>query len=485
MRNEQNDVYVFTALTSSKGLSGSNGGVIAENTSKMFKITDGFKAKDIQYCTRIYSAEMHTIYFYVLSEDNDVYKITIKPGVANSSESLEYKVPLTCTTEKLDFPETVSKLVVTEEEGNYALTSSGNVYAWYNTAAVGATDQDYISIDSITGEDKPSISTDHSDKKLGFSDGERHDTPTKLPVSNISQIVDAGANGGVVVYLSNDGDVYRVDDEVSSDTNGKIIKLDNLSGTKKLYRVENLPEERGGDNTSTYSVEIFGVTADNELVKYKLDCKAKGSIDKKFGTLDSSAEPISVAFGSGYINGDTILSDDDLGNYVFKLDDGSYVRNNHNSSDLQKYADVSGDVDYKMIVGNLWFSKDNKVDYYSSTLDKIPNTKIAENIKEVNLIKSTGFYYDTAGFEYLNIPESARGSMIYANDGSVKVEYYSVTNDSSKSSNTIQSMDVDASVYGNGTRGVLVPTSDGKYNVCTKGSSAGESKVVDTIEIPD
>lgn len=483
MRNTENDVYVLTGLTDSSGY-------LTKNTANIFKVTDGFTAADIQYCTTEYHSSRHDVYFYIFTEDHNIYKTTIYPGKGNYSEPYEYEKPVTCTTEKVEVPEAVSKLVTTEKYGNYALTKEGNVYAWYNYLK-GTPSADYRDLDN-DGKEIVSSSFSETEEIIGFSDGKRHDTPTKLPLKDVKDIVTLNSSGDAIAFLTNSGEVYRCNDSAFAGERGKMLKLDGLDKIKKLYRIEDYLADCGvsSDNSDVFALAF----TDNDLIKvYSLDCSSFDSREEKCSLSNTSVtEFIPEADNFLYNEGTVQVFGNDFENYVFNATDGRYYQGDSGKRVSEIAIDIPSD-DYMGIVNDLWLNKKGEVFYYGERC-QIDNCKVAENVKAINYISAFQIAVNRVGFEYLETPKEEQGdcyclNMLYFKDGSTKLAVVNEGGADDTSKYSIKLQDVDSSIYGNGTRGVLVPTADGKYQVCTKNNYSADNPnkqlVVDEIEIPE
>lgn len=483
MRNTENDVYVLTGLTDSSGY-------LTKNTANIFKVTDGFTAADIQYCTTEYNSSSHDVYFYIFTEDHNIYKTTIYPGKGNYSEPYKYEKPVTCTTEKVEVPEAVSKLVTTEKYGNYALTKEGNVYAWFNYLK-GESCADYRDLDA-EGEEHLSSSVEETDDTIGFADGKRHDTPTKLPLKDVKDIVNLQASGDSIAFLTNSGEVYRSNDSVVVGDRGKMIKIDGLDKISQLIRIEDTASEQIGKSANS-DQKALAVTENGLIKLYSLDCYSVGEREEK---CPLSATSISNLIPNAdfyfYNDGVVSLRDDDLENYVIDAADGKYYEGEGGDYFQECPSKILSD-DYLGIVNSLWITKTNDV-YFFGSRSQADNCKVAENVKAINAIGTSFFGRQNPGFEYLETPKAEQGdfyclNMLYFKDGSTKLAVVNAGGVDDTSKYSIKLQDVDSSIYGNGTRGVLVPTADGKYQVCTKNNYSADNPnkqlVVDEIEIPE
>lgn len=73
-------------------------------------------------------------------------------------------------------------------------------------------------------------------------------------------------------------------------------------------------------------------------------------------------------------------------------------------------------------------------------------------------------------------------------DGSIKIQYGNLSKQEGSNkpmSVTPVLIDADASLYGNGAHGIIVPGADGKYDIRSYNSDENGMIVVNTVEIPE
>lgn len=463
MRNENNDVYVLMGFCEKE-----NGKHLVGETFEVKKVTNGFKAYKLLYSKGITYGDDR--YFYIWDDKGNIHKCTIHIGKYSSGTIIDKNV---LTTEEMDIPGEIISFDTTHSSGNYVLTKEGDVYAWYNSVngSPGSDYQTYLDFKEVVKS-----GDDLKENTIGFTDGMRHDTPTKLPLSNIKQMFSMKDEYDRV-YLSNSGEVYRRFYE-----SGKVeyVKLDKLEDIKEFYPTESSSYAVGINSKNEAEVYYLGkFYSDNDTrikktalsgVKFE---KAIRICDRYFFKEKKDALRDVWQQGDDYI---FVTYDSNHGREYYKVKDDKvslYVPDYDDTVNFDKNIDyVSMNNDYT----DIWLDKSGTVYWYSNA-NKDDKYIIAQNVRGYTILDIHNYYipydYDNGQFN------TGIKTVIYQKDGKVKA----FCGDKVKKG-TGSIIELDFSYFGNGTYGRLVPGENGKYNVCNRMEKDGSYSVAAELELP-
>ncbi len=467
MENENKDVYVLMGFCDDEG-----GSHLVGDTFEIKKVTDGFKAKKLVYSSALDSYGDDR-YFYIWDENDKIHKCTIHIGQYSDGTIIDKN---TLQSEEIDIPENIVDFQVTRSSGNYVLTEDGNVYAWYNTVN-GSLGSDYSTYENF--KEVIFSGDDLKENTVGFSDGLRHDKPTKLPLSNIKQMFSLKDEHDRV-YLSNSGEVYRR--FTDSDNKVEFVLLENLNDIQYFYPTDSSAYAVGVNSNheaELYYLGKFYSQKDTRIIKTALSGasfeKAVNIYDSCFfkqekdGLRDIWCQGEYCIFSVYTSNHGTeyyTVKDDKVSLYVPSYDETvefdttiDYLSMNDNYTDI--WLDKSGTL--------YWYNNANKNEKYI----------LAENVRGYRILDHHSDFipYAYAETQFLN---SGNTTVFFLNDGSVKA--YS-TDRVKKGEGEI--VELDANYYGNGTYGMFVPGENGKYKVCDKMKKDGSYKVAAELELPE
>lgn len=453
LRNEENQVYVLMGFYDKSYYN------LIGGTFEIVKLTDGFKASRIYQCIDYKDNKIHgdvsenNVYFYIKDNLNNYYKCTLHRGKYVNGK-VDEKNSVSC--EKIDIPGEVVDFQISEYNGgNFAINDKGEVYAWNNTLK----ENEYS--DSV------------EDRIIGFADGKRHDTPTKLPINDITEMCSLGESSERI-YLTKSGEVYVK--EIGKD----FKKLENISEINHIYSVD-----------STDKHEFIGINNKSQIELYKIGLVKT----EKEQTALSSVSAQSTVFSSNYCyyhkEADGVNNIRcDTKYYAFCTNSSThgteYYEYNHGIKLCEYYnitdnttTPINVSADYIGKYGDTWLDKSGNLYWYNS-LNKNEDYILASGVKEYVICNKNAYLlpkYVEAQFDGKILQDNIK--FIYHNDGSVKMFTCNVSEGYTKI------IDLNPSYYGNGTFGTLIPGDNGKYLICNKMKEDGSYDIVQEIELPE